>query len=72
MSRSVDRILEEAQALTPEERLRLRELLTTPRPKIDAQREDAARELFGKYAHAPTSSEEFCARKAAEISIEDR
>jgi hypothetical protein len=62
MSRSLDHILEDALALPVDEQNRLRELLS---------RQEAARQLFGKYAHVATSSAEFSERKASELPLED-
>ena len=61
MSHTLEDILHEAQALSPEERKRLVELLT-----VNIDREAAARALLGKYAHVATSSADFAARKAIE------
>ena len=47
--------------------MRLREALDAQLPTTESQRQVAAKELFGRYAHAPTSSAEFAARKAAEM-----
>ena len=71
MSQAVDRILEEARNLSLEEQMCLREALNARPLTIDPRRQSAAKELFGKYAHAPTSSAEFSARKAAEMPWEE-
>ena len=71
MSQAVNRILEEVRNLSPEERLCLREALNTQSLVEDSPRQFAAKELFGKYAYASTSSAEFCARKAAEMLWEE-
>ena len=71
MSQAIDRILEEVRHLSPEEQICLREALNTRSLAVDSQRQSTAKELFGKYAHAPTSSAEFSARKAAEMLWEE-
>jgi hypothetical protein len=71
MSRSLDHILEDALALSLDEQNRLRELLSRQSPAVNNARQAAARRLFGKYAHAPTSSAEFSERKASEIPLEE-
>ncbi len=71
MSQAIDRILAEVRNLSQEERMCLREALNTQPLTADSRRQSAAKELFGKYAHAPTSSAEFSARKAAEMRWEE-
>jgi hypothetical protein len=63
--------MEEARALSAEEQTRLREMLSGPSPAANGAREAVARQLFGKYAHAATSSAEFSAGKASEILLEE-
>jgi len=67
MSQAIDRILEEVRNLSPEEQIRLRETLNAQPLTADSQRQSAAKNLFGKYSHAPAASAEFSARKADEI-----
>ena len=80
MSATLDRIIEEIQQLSPDEQRQLREILNrephepstgtlTPEQQ---RRADLIRSIRGKYAHLPTSSAEFAARKADEIAREDR
>jgi hypothetical protein len=69
MSAVLDRIIEEVRALPPDELRLLREELD----RMQAESHAAfVREVKGKYAHVPTSSEAFAARKAEEIALEDR
>ncbi len=71
MSRVMDKILQEAQSLTPEERSRLIELLRgSPRKGVATQAE-VVDGVFGKYAHVKTSSEDFCVSKAEEVELEN-
>ncbi|HEX6183112.1 MAG TPA: hypothetical protein VFZ44_04305 [Pyrinomonadaceae bacterium] len=66
MSTTLDRIIEEVRALTPDEQQQLREML---------EREARAAELRrirGKYAGVNVSSETFAAEKDEEIAREDR
>ncbi len=70
MSRTIERILQEARALSAEERDILCETLKVQRPAIGPDREIAAKKLFGEYTLAPTSSAEFSARKAADLTLE--
>jgi hypothetical protein len=65
MSATLDRIIEEVRALPADEQRQLRELLEREtRPAL-------ARSIRGKYAHLPTSSEEFIAQKREETARED-
>jgi hypothetical protein len=72
MSQAIERILEEARSLTPEERRQLLESLQGAPPVPACTDSEFAGRVYGKYAHVRTSSEEFCARRADEISLEDR
>jgi hypothetical protein len=71
MSSRLEHIMEEARALSAEEQTRLREMLSGPALAANGARETIARQLFGKYAHAATSSAEFSARKASDILLEE-
>lgn len=65
--------LEKRKALRQDERRRLYDLLD--RGAVESGlvgKADLIREIQGKYAHLPTSSEAFAARKAEEIALEDR
>jgi len=70
MALPLQQIIEEALALSPEEQARLREVLSQPQAK-PVRNEAMIRELHGKYAHVLTSSEEFCARKAEDLPLEE-
>ena len=80
MSQTLDRIIEEVRQLAPDERRQLREMLDRePHPLTSdsltpeqARRAALIRSIRGKYAHLPTSSDDFAARKAEEIALEDR
>lgn len=56
----------EAPFLTSEQEWRVGVMLNR------LQRVALSREIRGKYAHLPTSSESFAARKADEIALEER
>jgi hypothetical protein len=68
------RLMEKTLTLTPYELLALRDLLNTFTRDFAGPggRAQTARSVLGKYAHLSTSSEAFAARKAEEISLEDR
>ena len=69
MSAVLDRVLEEARALSPEEQRRLCEALNEQiRQGEQSERDALASSIRGKYANVLTSSEEFAARKADEIA----
>lgn len=70
---NLDKIIEEVRALPPVERERLREMLNEEaKAAQQAERSKLVRSIMGKYAHVPTSSEDFAARKQEEIEMEDR
>ena len=74
MSTTLDKIIEEVRQLSPDEQRQLRELLDGGEPH-DAERmrrTALSRTIRGKHAHLGVSSEEFAARKAEEIALEDR
>ena len=73
MSRvTLEQVIEEAKSLTPEEQRQLREALDTQAHSVEqAERDRLASSIRGKYANMLTSSEEFAARKAEEIALED-
>lgn len=66
MSATLDRIIEEVRALSPEEQRQLRELLDREARTAELRR------IQSKYADLKTSSEAFAARKGEEIELEDR
>ena len=73
MSATLDRIIEEVRALPPEEQRRLRQMLD--REAHDVEEEERGRlasGIRGKYRDVLSSSEEFAARKAEEIALEER
>lgn len=72
MSPTLERILHDAQTLTAQEREQLLRELEAGRPRSAVARPAAAAAIFGKYAFVPAPGEEFCARKAHEIELEDR
>jgi hypothetical protein len=69
----VEKIMQEVRSLSPQE---LRELLdminreATSRGR--SRRDEILRQIRGKYAHLPTSSDQFAARKREEIELENR
>jgi hypothetical protein len=72
-SRTLEEIIKEAKALSPDEQRQLREALEKePHSAEQSERDRLATAIRGKYADVLTSSEEFAARKAEEIALEDR
>ena len=69
MSATLERMIEEFRALEPEEQEQLLEMLE--REKRISDRAALARSIRGKYAHIPTSSEDFIAQKREETRRED-
>jgi hypothetical protein len=65
-SQILEQIIEEAKALTPEERRQL--IAHLEKDERTAQ----LRRIQSKYAGMKTSSDAFAARKAEEIDLEDR
>ncbi len=73
MSHVLDRIVEEVRGLPPNERQLLSEMLFREQHLAERSRRAAlSRQIRGKYAHLPTSSEDFARRKTEEIVMEDR
>ncbi|HJQ33547.1 MAG TPA: hypothetical protein VJ866_15285 [Pyrinomonadaceae bacterium] len=66
MSTTLDRIIEEVRSLNPEEQRQLREMLEREARTAELRR------IRGKYAHVPTSSDDFAREKQEEIELEDR
>lgn len=66
MSATLDRIIEEVRALSPDEQQQLRELLEREARTAELRR------IQGKYAGTNVSSESFAAEKTEEIAREDR
>lgn len=70
---TLEKILEDVRALTPDEQRQLREMLNKEAMSEEqARRAALIKSIRGKYAHVPTSSEEFAERKQVEIDLEDR
>ena len=65
MSATLDKIIEEVRALSPEEQQRLREMLDEEGRE---RRNQLAASIRGKYRDVLTSSEVFAARKAEEFA----
>lgn len=73
MSATLDRIIEEVRALSLEEQQQLLEILEQETLSSEqARRAALSRSIRGKYAHLGVSSDDFAARKAEEIALEDR
>jgi hypothetical protein len=72
MSTDVQRIIDAVRALTPEQ---FGELLSAPEfggsAPAGMTRPTLVRSIRGKYAHVPTSSDAFAARKQDEIELEE-
>ena len=72
MSSLLEKIIEEVKALTPEEQRQLRDLLNSqPDSGEQTERDRLADGIRGKYAGILSSSDEFAARKAEELVLED-
>jgi hypothetical protein len=72
MSATLDKIIEEVRALSPEEQRQLREMLERETHISEQLRRAALSEsIRGKYAHVQTSSEDFIAQKHEETRRED-
>lgn len=72
-SRTLEEIIKEIRALSYDEQCQLREALEKEsRSAEQLERDRLASSIRGKYADVLTSSEEFAARKAEEIELEDR
>lgn len=70
---TLEQLIEEAKSLTPEEQRQLRAALDKETQSAEqAERNRLASGIRGKYANILSSSEEFAARKAEEIELEDR
>ncbi|MCU7245849.1 MAG: hypothetical protein EWV49_18265 [Microcystis aeruginosa Ma_QC_Ch_20071001_S25] len=70
-------IIESLANLSGEQLLQIRELidqnfLPQIKPKSEEERQQLIKSLQGKYAHAPTSSEDFAQQKQAAIDWEER
>jgi hypothetical protein len=70
-------IIESLANLSGEQLLQIRELIDQSflpqiKPKSEEERQQLIKSLQGKYAHAPTSSEDFAQQKQAEIDWEER
>ena len=70
-------IIESLANISGEQLLQIRELieqnfLPQIKPKSEEERQQLIKSLQGKYAHAPTSSEDFAQQKQAEIDWEER
>jgi len=72
MSATLDKIIAEVRQLPPDEQQQLREMLERDSLSSEqAGRAALSRSIRGKYRDVLTSSEEFAARKAEEIALED-
>lgn len=70
---TLERIIEEVRGLSAEERRRLSAFLNDEeRSREQAERDELAARIRGKYKHILASSEEFARRKAEEIELEER
>jgi len=70
---TLEKVLEEAKELTPDEQRQLREALEREACSTERQtKEELLRRIQSKYATFPTSSEEFARRKQQELELEDR
>ena len=73
MGSSLEKLIEEVRSLSPEEQRRLRDLLDEEaQGERERERARLAASIRGKYRDVLSSSDEFNARKAAEIALEDR
>ncbi len=70
-------IIESLANLSDDQLFQIRELINQNflpqiKPKSEEERKQLIKSLQGKYAHAPTSSEDFAQQKQAEIDWEER
>lgn len=73
MSPLLEKILEEAKALTSEECRQLRDALDRQLASAEqTERERLASCIRGKYKDVLTDSDEFATRKAEELALEER
>jgi len=73
MSATLDKIIEEVRSLTTEEQKQLLEMLEHETHSSEqSRRATLSSSIRGKYAHLGVSSDDFAARKAEEIALEDR
>ncbi len=73
MSAILDKIIEKVRTLSPDERQQLLKVLESEiQSSEQARRLALSRIIRGKYRDLMSSSEEFAARKAEEIALEDR
>ena len=72
MSPLLEKIIEDVKTLTPEEQRQLLNLLNgQPDSREQAERDRRASGIRGKYAGILTGSDEFAARKAEDLNLED-
>jgi hypothetical protein len=70
---TLEKIIEEVKALSPEEQSQLREMLNAEANATkQPERARLVKSIRGKYAHVQTSSEDFIRRKQEEIELENR
>jgi hypothetical protein len=73
MSAILDKIIEEVRTLSSDEQQQLLKVLERETQGSEqARRLALSRSIRGKYAHLGVSSDDFAARKAEEIALEDR
>lgn len=72
MMPTLERIIAEVDALSPEEKEKLREHLDREAGASTHPDEEFIRATRGMFAHVPTSTEAFARRKQEEIDLEDR
>ena len=73
MSAVLEEIIEKLELLSEAEHQKLAEVIEQQKQmKAEAERVTFIRNLQGKYAFVPTSSEDFARRKQEEIELEDR
>ena len=70
---TLQHIIEELKALTPDEKRELREILNEEAQSAEsAEREKLIKGIRGKYANVLSSGEDFARRKAEEVELEGR
>jgi hypothetical protein len=73
MSATLDKIIKEVRTLTQKEQQQLLEMLEHETHHSEqSRRATLSKSIRGKYAHLGVSSDDFAARKAQEIALEDR
>lgn len=73
MSSTIEQIVKQLGSLSPSELRELKAWMENRLAPVEAtSRHAAVDSVFGKYAHVPTSVEDFCVRKSEDLELEAR